>query len=116
MVLWESGVVGGRLTPQQFVDLTATRPARLFGLHPAKGSIQVGADADIVVWDTRAPRTLTAGELHTKAGYTIYEGTTVSASPRWVLSRGDVLVSPDRTSFTAGRGRYLHRRRAGVLS
>lgn len=116
MLLWESGVVGGRITPQQFVDLTATRPARLFGLHPTKGSIQVGADADIVVWDTRAPRTLTSSDLHTKAGYTLYEGTTVSASPRWVLSRGEVLVGPDRTSLTTGRGHYLRRQRAGVLS
>ena len=115
MLLWESGVVSGRISAQQFVDLTATRPAKLFGLT-SKGAIEVGADADVVVWDPRAPRTLSSGNLHTNAGYTLYEGTTVSASPRYVLSRGEVLVSPDHTSFPAGRGRYLHRQRAGVLS
>lgn len=113
MVLWESGVRTGRLTRQQFVDVTATRPARIFGLHPHKGSIAVGADADIVVWDPAAPRTLRAADLHSQAGYSIYDGMTVSASPRWVLSRGDVLVGPDRVDTPAGRGRYLHRRAAG---
>jgi dihydropyrimidinase len=73
----------------------------------------VGADADIVVWDPNAPRTLHAADLHTQAGYTLYEGMDVSATPRWVLSRGEVLVGPDRTSFTAGRGTYLHRTSAG---
>jgi dihydropyrimidinase len=113
MLMWEAGVRTGRLTRQQFVNLTATRPAKLFGLHPRKGSVAVGADADIVVWDPNAPRTLHAADLHTQAGYTLYEGMDVSATPRWVLSRGEVLVGPDRTSFTAGRGTYLHRTSAG---
>ncbi len=116
MVMWESGVTTGRLTRQQFVDLTATRPAKLFGLHPQKGSLHVGADADVVVWDPRAPRTLSSSDLLSRAGYTIYEGTKVSASPRFVLSRGEVLVSPALSSSVAGRGRYLHRQRAGVLA
>jgi dihydropyrimidinase len=116
MLMWEAGVRTGRLTRQQFVDLTATRPAKLFGLHPRKGSISVGADADIVVWDPNAPRTLTSADLHTQAGYTLYEGTTVSTTPRYVLSRGEVLVSPEGTSFTPGRGRYLHRHSSGRLS
>lgn len=113
MVMWESGVRTGRITRRQFVDLTATRPARLFGLHPKKGSVAVGADADLVVWDPSAPRTLRADDLHTRAGYTLYEGMTVSASPRYVMSRGEIVVGPDSVALPAGRGRYLHRTEAG---
>lgn len=113
MVIWEAGVRSGRISRQRFVDLVATRPAKLFGLYPAKGTIAVGSDADLVVWDPAAPRTLRAETLHSKAGYTLYEGQTVTAGPRWVLSRGEVVVGPEGAALTAGRGRYLHRRRAG---
>ena len=114
MLIWESGVRSGRISRQRFVDLVATRPAQLFGLAPRKGLIEVGADADLVVWDPDQPRTLTAGSLHTKAGYTLYEGTKVSASPRFVLSRGNVVVSPDGARLVRGAGRYVHRERAGA--
>lgn len=109
MVMYEAGVIGKQFDMQKFVDLTATRPAKLFGLFPQKGEIRVGADADIVVWNPKAPRVLTSETLQSKAGYTLYEGQRVSGSPSFVLSRGEVLVSPSNNQMNAGRGRYLHR-------
>ena len=110
MVLWESGVVSGRISRQKFVDLVSTRPAKLFSLFPRKGDISIGADADLVIWDPNRPRTLNGETIHSKAGYTIYEGQTVSASPRFVLSRGKTLVSPNGYYFENAKGSYLDRR------
>jgi len=109
MLMFEAGVCGGFFDRCKFVDLVSTRPAKLFGLFPKKGDISVGSDADLVVWDPNSPRILTASTLHTKAGYTLYEGIKVSASPRYVMSRGEILISPQGASFTSGRGKYLHR-------
>jgi dihydropyrimidinase len=109
MVMYESGVVGKQFDMKKFVELTATKPAKLFGLYPQKGEIRVGADADIVVWNPKASRVLTSETLQSKAGYTLYEGQQVSGSPTYVLSRGETLVSPSTQEMTAGRGRYLHR-------
>lgn len=109
MVIYESGVVGKQFDMKKFVDLIATKPAKLFGLYPQKGELRVGADADIVVWNPNTPRLLTSKTLQSNAGYTLYEGQRVSGSPTHVLSRGEILVSPSTQEMTAGRGRYLHR-------
>ena len=109
MVMWEAGVVSGRISRQKFVDLVSTRPAKLFSLFPKKGDISIGADADLVVWDPQLPRTLTAETVHSNAEYTIYEGQTVSASPRFVLSRGRTVVSPQGATFGDARGQYINR-------
>lgn len=111
MVMYEAGVVGGHFDICRFVDLVATRPAKLFGLHGRKGAIIPGADADLVVWDPNAARTIEADRLHHRADYSLYDGMHVSASPRFVLSRGDVIVSPDGDDLRPGRGRYLERAR-----
>lgn len=110
-VMYEAGVVGGRFDVCRFVDLVATRPAKLFGLYPKKGAIIPGADADVVVWDPAAPRVIHAADLHHRADYSLYDGMTVSASPRFVLARGEVLVSPEGADIAAGRGQYLVRNR-----
>lgn len=108
-VMYEAGVVGGHFDVCRFVDLVSTRPAKLFGMYPRKGAILPGADADVVVWDPQAAHTISAADLHHRADYSIYDGMVVSGAPRYVLSRGDVLISPDGAHIEPGRGRYLHR-------
>ncbi|MEQ7007057.1 dihydropyrimidinase [Actinopolymorpha sp. B17G11] len=109
MVMWEAGVVGGRFDAHRFVDLTATRPAKLFGLYPRKGSLTPGSDADIVVWDPAAAHVISAATHHTRADYNLYEGMVVSGRPVHVLSRGDIVVSDGELHAKPGRGRYLAR-------
>ena len=105
-LLWSEGVLAGRITPQKFVELTAANPAKAYGLHPRKGTIAVGADADLVIWDER-DFVLTNGQLHHAVDYTPYEGMRLSAWPAMTLSRGEVVW--DGTNFlgSAGRGRFL---------
>jgi dihydropyrimidinase len=105
-LLYSEGVLAGRITLQKFVELTATNPAKAYGLHPRKGTIAVGSDADLVVWDERA-LTIDNGQLHHAVDYTPYEGMQLKAWPGLTLSRGEVVW--DGKSFTgaAGRGKFL---------
>lgn len=105
-LLYSEGVLGGRITLQKFVELTATNPAKAYGLHPRKGTIAVGGDADLVVWDERDV-TVGNARLHHAVDYTPYEGMRLKAWPALTLSRGEVVW--DGQSFTgqAGRGRFL---------
>lgn len=105
-LLYSEGVLGGRITLQKFVELTATNPAKAYGLHPRKGTIAVGSDADLVVWDERA-LAIDNRKLHHAVDYTPYEGMQLKAWPGLTFSRGEVVW--DGTSFTgqAGRGRFL---------
>jgi dihydropyrimidinase len=105
-LLWSEGVMAGRITPQKFVELTATNPARAYGLHPRKGSIAVGGDADLVIWEERE-FVLGNAQLHHDVDYTPYEGMRLSAWPAMTLARGEVVW--DGAAFTgrAGHGRFL---------
>ena len=108
-VLWDAGVATGRMDLAAFARLTATNPARLYGLYPRKGAIAVGADADLAVWDPARRVTLRAADLLSGAGYTPYEGRTVTGGPVLVLSRGTVIARDGRVAVAPGRGRYLSR-------
>jgi dihydropyrimidinase len=108
-VLYDAGVATGRLDLPAFARLTATNPARLYGLYPRKGAIAVGADADIAVWDPGRKVTLTAADLLSGAGYTPYEGETVTGWPVLVLSRGAVVARDGRVVADPGRGVHLPR-------
>jgi dihydropyrimidinase len=105
-LLYSEGVLAGRITLQKFVELTATNPAKAYGLHPRKGTIAVGSDADLVVWDERA-LTIDNAQLHHAVDYTPYQGMALKAWPGLTLSRGEVVW--DGKSFTgaAGRGKFL---------
>lgn len=109
MLMYEGGVVGGRFNINRLVDLCSTTPAKLFGLYPQKGTIAAGSDADLVVLDPAKGHVLGSRELHSAAEYTLYEGTAVSATPRYVISRGDVIISDGQLRAEAGRGQYLTR-------
>jgi N-acyl-D-aspartate/D-glutamate deacylase len=73
-VVWDAGVNTGRLTPSEFVRVTSTNAAQIFNIYPRKGVVAVGADADIVVWDPEATRTLSAATQHSKGGFNVFEG------------------------------------------
>ncbi|MDO8837003.1 MAG: dihydropyrimidinase [Vicinamibacterales bacterium] len=108
MLLWE-GVRQGRLSPRRFVDLVAAQPARLFGLWPRKGTIAVGSDGDLVLWDPEREVTLSAATLHMRVDYSPYEGRVVRGAPAAVLSRGEVIVDHGVFTGRAGRGQFLKR-------
>jgi dihydropyrimidinase len=107
-VVYSEGVARGRITVERMVDLLATTPARRFGM-PSKGAIEVGRDADMVLFDPRARRTLRAGNLHHSSDYTPYEGLEVEGAVRHVLVRGRTVVRDD--AFVGGRGfgRFIER-------
>ncbi|KQT11407.1 dihydropyrimidinase [Ramlibacter sp. Leaf400] len=105
-LLYSEGVLGGRITLQKFVELTATNPAKAYGLHPRKGTIAVGSDADLVVWDEREV-TIDNRRLHHAVDYTPYEGMKLKAWPGLTLSRGEVVWDGQGFTGRAGRGRFL---------
>ncbi|SDM29509.1 dihydropyrimidinase [Franzmannia pantelleriensis] len=106
-LLFSHGVETGRLTMQQFVALTATNVARMYGLYPRKGSIAVGADADLVIWETGLDRRIRNSDLHHGVDYTPYEGIPVSAWPALTLLRGEVVWRDGDYLGVAGRGQFL---------
>ncbi len=106
-LLFSEGVVTGRISLRRFVELTATNPARLYGLMPRKGTIAVGSDADIAIWDPDRQVTITNDMLHHNVDYTPYEGRTVTGWPETVLSRGDVVIRDGDLVAQAGRGAFL---------
>jgi len=107
------GVGGGRISLNRMVDLLATQPAKLFGLYPRKGTVAVGSDADIVVFDPARRETISAASQHTKCDYSLYEGTEVVGAPELVLLRGTVLVENGELVATPGVGRFVRRARFG---
>ena len=109
MMLVYQGVNQGRLTINQFVYLMSTRPAQLFGLFPRKGSLSVGADADLIIWDPAAKYTISQKTLHQKADYSCYEGREIQGVPRTVLLRGKVIVDGRQFVGEVGEGRFLRR-------
>ena len=110
-VVFSEGVVAGRLTLEQFVALSSTNAARIYGMHPRKGTLAVGADADIAIWDPERRVTITNDRLHHHMDYTPYEGMTVTGWPVVTVSRGDVLWREGVLTATPGRGRFLARDR-----
>ncbi len=106
-LLFSAGVRTGRITLNEFVAVTATNPARIYGLSPRKGTIAVGADADIAIWDPDLEVTISAGMLHDATDYTPYEGRKVTGWPVTTLSRGEVVWDGKAPLDAPGRGRFL---------
>jgi dihydropyrimidinase len=108
-VLWHHGVRTGRLTPSEFVAATSTNAARIFNLHPKKGAVQPGADADLVIWDPTASRTISAKTHHQNIDFNIYEGMQVQGVAAVTLSRGAVVWKDGQLRTVRGAGRYVNR-------
>ena len=108
-LVWTLGVQGGHISPNRFVELISTAPARLFGLAPRKGSLAVGADADIMIFDPQRKVTLHHSGLHQNLDYTPYQGFEVSGYPVTTISRGDIVWHQGEVTASAGRGELVHR-------
>ncbi len=108
-VLFDAMVTRGRLSLEKFVELTSTAPAKIYGLYPRKGTLAVGSDADIAIWDAKKTVRLTASIMHDRTGYTPYEGLSVTGWPEIVLSRGHVVVRDGALQVAPGSGRFLPR-------
>jgi dihydropyrimidinase len=112
-MIHEFGVRAKRITLNRMVELLATNPAKLFGLYPRKGTIAVGSDADIVVFDPEKRLTISASTHHSKIDYNLFEGTEVTGSPEVVLLRGNVLVEGDELVASPGIGQFVARAKFG---
>ena len=109
MIALYQGVVQGHFSLNRFVELTATAPAKIFGLYPKKGTITIGSDADLVIWDPERRHTLRQATLHHKVDYTLYEGMEVQGAPETVLLRGVPLVDHGQFVGQPGCGRFVQR-------
>jgi dihydropyrimidinase len=112
-MIHEFGVRAERISLNRMVELLSTNPAKLFGLYPRKGTIAVGSDADIVVFDPEKKVTISASTHHSRVDYNLYEGTEVTGSPEVVLLRGNVLVENDELVASPGIGQYVARAKFG---
>ena len=113
-MLHDGGVVAGKITKERWVEVSSTAPARLFGMYPKKGSISVGADADIVVYDPNRKHTISAKTHHMDVDYSVYEGREVQGGSDVVLSRGSVIVQDGEFKGRKGAGRFIKRSPADV--
>jgi dihydropyrimidinase len=108
-LLYTYGVLTNRLTFNQMVNIFSEQPARIFGLHPRKGAIAEGSDADIVVWNPDCVRTISAGTHHQNCDINIYEGMTVKGSADYVIKGGTVIVENGKMTMPEITGKYLFR-------
>jgi dihydropyrimidinase len=108
-LMHDGGVVGGRITKERWVEIVSTAPAKMFGMFPRKGSIPIGADADIVVYDPNRKRTISAKTHHMDVDYSCYEGRQVQGASDVVLSRGSVIVRDGQFTGRKGAGKFVTR-------
>jgi len=108
-LMFDGGVVAGRMTPSRWIELCSTTPAKIMGMFPRKGTIAVGSDADIVIWDPKATQTLSAKTHHMRVDYNPYEGRKVKGKAVTVLSRGEVIVQDGKFLGKKGRGKFIKR-------
>ena len=108
-VIWDAGVNTGRLTPSEFVAITSANTAKLFNIYPQKGSISVGADADLVLWDPQATKTLSAKTQHSKGDFNVFEGRNVRGLPSHTVSQGKLVYVQGDLRAERGVGRYIKR-------
>jgi len=114
-VLWTAMVSSGKFSVNEFVALTSTNPAKIFGIHPQKGTLSPGSDADIVIWDPDKKVKYGTAYSHHRTDYNLYEGWELTGFPVRVISRGRSVVENGAWHGRAGDGRYTHRKPFGGL-
>jgi len=108
-VLWDQGVNTGRLTPNEFVAVTSSNAAKIFNIYPRKGCVQVGADADLVVWDQEKTRTISKETHHQNIDFNIFEGMTVKGVNIATISNGKLVYFDGELRAVKGAGNYVDR-------
>jgi len=108
-LIYSGGVAQGRFSVNRFVELVSTTPAKLFGLYPRKGTIAIGSDADLVIFDPARKHTISAKTHHMRVDYSMFEGIEVTGMPDIVLSRGQVIVEGNKFTGRPGAGEFLKR-------
>ena len=108
-LLFEGGVNKGRFSLNRWVDLISTTPAKLFGMYPKKGTIEIGSDADIVIWDPNQEHTISSKTHHMNVDYSLYEGMKIKGNTETVISRGEIIIQKDQFIGKAGRGKFIKR-------
>ena len=108
-LIYSGGVAAGRFNVNRFVEITSTTPAKLFGLYPQKGTIAVGSDADLVIFDANRKHTISAKTHHMRVDYSMFEGITVTGMPDIVMSRGRVVVEGEAFFGKPGTGNFIKR-------
>ena len=108
-MLFSEGVTTGRISLDRFVELTSANAARLFGLYPRKGTIAVGSDADLVLWDSLQRRVVDGARMQSRAGYSVYDGMSVQGWPRFVIRRGQLVLADGDCTAQPGQGQHARR-------
>jgi dihydropyrimidinase len=108
-MFYSDGVVKGRISPERFAAVTATNAAKLFGLYPAKGTVAVGSDADLVLWDPAHKKIVRKAELPSRADFSVYEGREVTGWPRMTIRRGEIVFDSGKILGKPGSGKLLKR-------
>jgi dihydropyrimidinase len=108
-ILWHHGVGAGRITPNEFVRITSTNTAQIFNIHPRKGAVAVGSDADIVVWDAHASRTISVKTHHQRVDFNVFEGMQVTGLARHTIAAGKLVWTDGDLRTVRGAGRYVDR-------
>ena len=106
-MMFSEGVLTGRITLEQFVAVTSTNAAKLFGFYPRKGTIQVGSDADIVIWDPTITKLIRDEDQLSRAGYSTYAGLEVTGFPRTTIRRGEVVYDDGAVVAESGSGKFI---------
>jgi len=115
-MLWTNGVNTGRITMNEFVAVTSTNVAKIFGMYPRKGAVAVGSDADLVVWDPAKEKVITAGAQQSAIDYNVFEGKAVKGLPRFTLTRGQVAVHDGEIRTEEGHGEFVAREPNGAVN
>lgn len=108
-MIFSEGVRTGRITLERFVEVTATNPAKLFGLYPRKGTIAVGSDADLAVWDPAETRTIRNEDMLSASRYSVHAGKVVTGWPTMTLRRGEIVYQNHEITGSPGSGELLQR-------
>ncbi|MBW9062879.1 dihydropyrimidinase [Rhizobium herbae] len=115
-MLWTHGVATGRITMNEFVAVTSTNIAKILNMYPRKGAILVGADADIVVWDPKRSKTISAATQQSSIDYNVFEGKQVTGLPRYTLTRGVVAIEESTVKTQEGHGEFVSREPFAAVS
>jgi dihydropyrimidinase len=115
-VLWTAGVNTGRLTMNEFVAVTSTNIAKILNMYPRKGAIVEGADADIVVWDPKKKKTISAKNQQSVIDYNVFEGMELTGLPRFVLTRGHLSIHDGKVDVQPGHGEFVAREPKGAVN